>query len=161
MRTFQMMLWICVVFIAAGPALAQEPIVFPAKGQSQEQMERDKFSCYEWAKNESGFDPMKPPPAMAPPPQPGGGLNDTFKGAALGAGAGALIKRKGSRSKGAMTGALIGGVLGGISDSSKRRRERHRYEDYERQQANAYAAKRGTYNRAFEACMEGKGYTVK
>ena len=35
--------------------LAQEPIIFPAKGQSQEQTEKDKFSCYQWAKNETGF----------------------------------------------------------------------------------------------------------
>lgn len=56
-------------FLLTGLALAQDPIVFPAEGQSQEQMEKDKFSCYQWAKNETGFDPMQTPTASAPPPQ--------------------------------------------------------------------------------------------
>ncbi len=160
-RAFLIAFVICTSILIVGTALAQEPFVFPAKGQSQEQIERDKFSCYQWAKNESGFDPMQPPPAMGPPPQSRGGINDTFKGAALGAGAGALFKRKGSRSKGAMTGALIGGVLGGIMESDKRRRHERNREQYEQQRANAYAAKRNSYNRAYTACLEGKGYTVK
>ena len=42
--------------MTAGTAVAQELIVFPAKGQSNDQMEQDKFSCYTWAKNETGFD---------------------------------------------------------------------------------------------------------
>ena len=61
--------------LVAGPALAQELIIFPAQGQSDEQMEQDKYSCYQWAKKESGFDPMAPPTATEPPPQqsaPGG-----------------------------------------------------------------------------------------
>lgn len=41
-------------------ALAQNWIVFPAQGQSQEQMERDKYDCYTWSKQQTGFDPMQP-----------------------------------------------------------------------------------------------------
>ena len=160
-RAFQIVFVICTSMLIAGTALALDPIVFPAKGQSQDQMERDKFSCYQWAKNEAGFDPMKAPAAFAPPPQSRAGHDDVLKGAALGAGAGAIFKRKGSRSKGAMTGALIGGVLGGVMMSSKRHRDRRNQRQWEQQQANAYAAKRSTYNRAFAACMEAKGYTVK
>ena len=160
-RAFQTLLLICISMLIAGPALAQDPIIFPAKGQSQDQIERDKFTCYQWAKNETGFDPMKAPPPYAPPPQSRAGHGDTFKGAAIGAGAGAIFKRKGSRSKGAMTGALIGGVLGGVMMSSKRHRDRRNQRQWEQQQANAYAAKRSTYNRAFAACMEAKGYTVR
>lgn len=160
-RAFLIAFVICTSMLIVGTALAQEPFVFPAKGQSQDQIERDKFSCYQWAKNQSGFDPMQPPPASAPPPQSSAGINDTFKGAALGAGAGALFKRKGSRSKGAMTGALIGGVLGGIMESDKRRRHERNRQQYEMQRANAYAAQRNSYNRAYTACLEGKGYTVK
>lgn len=36
-------------------------MILPAKGQSNEQLEKDKFSCYGWAKQQSGFDPMKAP----------------------------------------------------------------------------------------------------
>jgi len=34
-------------------------VVYPAQGQSNEQMEKDKFECYGLAKNQSGFDPMQ------------------------------------------------------------------------------------------------------
>lgn len=159
-RAFQILLLVIMILGVAGPVLAQDPIIFPAKGQNQEQMERDKFSCYQWAKQDTGFDPMKAPPPYAPPPQSRENY-DALKGAALGAGAGALFKRKGSRSKGAMTGALIGGVLGGIMQSEKRRRHRRNYQQYEQQRANAYAAKRNRYNRAYAACLEAKGYVVK
>lgn len=159
-RAFQILFLICISALAAETALAQDPIIFPAKGQSQDQIERDKFTCYQWAKNETGFDPMKAPPPYAPPPQ-SRDSHDTLKGAALGAGAGAVFKRKGSRSKGAMTGALIGGVLGGISESHKSRKQKRKRQQYEQQRANAYAAKRNTYNRAYTACLEGKGYVVK
>jgi hypothetical protein len=37
---------------------AQDLIVFPAQGQSNEQMEKDKFECYTWARDQTGFDPM-------------------------------------------------------------------------------------------------------
>ena len=55
------------VFIA-GTAVAQDFMIYPAKGQSQDQMEKDKFECYSWAKGQTGFDPMEMPKATAPPP---------------------------------------------------------------------------------------------
>ena len=33
--------------------------VYPASGQTQEQMERDRYECHRWAADESGFDPTK------------------------------------------------------------------------------------------------------
>jgi len=39
----------------SGFALAQELMIFPAKGQSEDQMEKDKFECYSWAKKQTGF----------------------------------------------------------------------------------------------------------
>ncbi len=52
-----------------GPVMAQELIIYPAQGQSNDQMEKDKFECYTWAKKETGFDPMQMPTATAPPPK--------------------------------------------------------------------------------------------
>ena len=50
--------------------LGQDLIVFPANGQTQEQVEKDKSECYGWAKQETGFDPMQSqPPAQAAPAQ--------------------------------------------------------------------------------------------
>jgi len=44
---------------------AQELIVYPAQGQSSEQMEKDKFECYSWAKAQANFDPMQMPTATS------------------------------------------------------------------------------------------------
>ena len=148
------------VFLASS-ALAQDLIIYPAKGQSQEQMEKEKFECYTWAKQQTGFDPMQVPTASTPPPQEQAGQGGALKGAAVGAGAGALIKRGGSRSKGAGTGAVVGGVLGGARQSRQRSQDQQARQQWEQQQANEYAQKRNTYNRAYSGCMEGRGYTVK
>jgi hypothetical protein len=154
---------ISVLFLlcSAGVILAQDPIIFPAKGQSQDQMEKDKYACYQWAKNETGFDPMQTPTASAPPPQQKAGRGGAVKGAAVGAGVGAIVKKDDSRSKGAGTGALVGSVLGGAKQAQQNRQNEQARQQYEQQQANEYAQKRDTYNRAFSACMEPKGYTVK
>ena len=42
--------------------------VYPKKGQSAEQQEKDEFACYKWARGESGFDPMDVPTATSAPP---------------------------------------------------------------------------------------------
>ncbi len=157
---------LCAVFLliavfVTGPALAQELIIFPAQGQSNEQMEQDKYTCYQWAKNETGFDPMEVPKASTPPPEQTAKGGGAVKGAAVGAGAGSLIKSGGSRSKGAAYGALAGGLLGGARTQSQRRNDAQASQQWEQEQAREYAHKRNTYNRAFSACLESKGYTVR
>ena len=47
---------------------SQDLMIYPAQGQSNEQMEKDKFECYNWAKGQTGFDPMQMPTASSPPP---------------------------------------------------------------------------------------------
>ena len=71
------------------PILAQETIIYPTKGQSAQQMEKDKLECYSWAKGQTGFDPMVLPKATAPPPaqqQSGSVAGGAVKGGLLGAG---------------------------------------------------------------------------
>jgi len=152
----------CLVILAAGSATAQELIVFPAQGQSNDQMEQDKFSCYTWAKNETGFDPMAPPTATAPPPQKeaaqGGVVRGAARGALVGVAAGAIA---GDAGKGAAIGAASGGLLGGMRRGDQRRREEHNQKQWEQDQARQYSQSRSAYNRAYSACLEGKGYTVK
>ena len=144
-----------VVMMAATAHAAQEPIVFPAKGQSNEQTEKDKYSCYSWAKGQTGFDPMQAPTATAPPPEKKGGV---VKGAAGGALAGVAIGAiAGDAGKGAAIGAASGGIVGG----ARRAKSNREQEKYAQEQAAGYDQKRSTYNRAWGACMEGKGYTVK
>lgn len=150
------------IFFLTGIAAAQELIVYPAKGQSSDQMEQDKFSCYTWAKGETGFDPMAPPTATAPPPTQeapqGGVVRGAARGALVGVAAGAIA---GDAGKGAAIGAASGGLLGGMRRRDQYRREATNQQQWEQQQAQQYTQKRNTYNRAYSACLEGKGYTVK
>ncbi len=74
--------------LVTGSAVAQDLVIYPAKGQNQEQMEKDKFDCYGWAKQQSGFDPMQAQPqAQAVPAQSQGPQGERIKGAARGAAA--------------------------------------------------------------------------
>src|SRR6516164_90871 len=52
---------------------AQEIIAYPEQGQSQQQQQRDRYECYQWAVGQTGFDPQRqamgytpsgPPPAQ-------------------------------------------------------------------------------------------------
>ncbi|HJV35892.1 YMGG-like glycine zipper-containing protein [Geomonas sp.] len=134
---------------------AQEPIVYPAKGQNDDKMEKDKYSCYSWAKKQTGFDPMQAPTASAPPPkEKGGAVKGAAGGAAVGAVAGAI---GGNAGKGAAIGAATGGIIGGV----RKRQSQKEQASYQQDQQSQYANRRGEYNRAWGACMEGRGYTVK
>ena len=138
--------------------LANEVIVFPAKGQSNEQMEKDKHSCYGWAKEQTGFDPMALPTTSTPPPsqekKTGGGVKGALGGAALGA----II---GDSSKSARSGAAAGALIGGVRQGSANRATEQKTEQWKQQEASKYANNRNDYNRAYSACLEGKGYTTK
>jgi hypothetical protein len=67
------------------PALASDLYIYPRKGQSPEQMEKDKFACYTWAKQQSGFDPMQAPQTTSPPPPQKRTTARPLRGAAGGA----------------------------------------------------------------------------
>ena len=41
------------------PASGQDVYVYPAKGQSDEQLAEDRYACHRWAVEESGFDPSQ------------------------------------------------------------------------------------------------------
>jgi hypothetical protein len=148
-------------------ALGQDLIVFPAQGQSEAQMEQDKFACYNWAKGQTGFDPMQMPTASSPPPSQqqesvGGSM---LKGGIAGGAGGAIIGgiaggSRGAR-KGAAIGGLTGGALGGMHSSSQNRQIEQQRQQWEQEQTRQYLQQRNTYNRAYSACLEGKGYTVK
>lgn len=139
-------------------AVANEVIVFPAKGQSNEQVEKDKFSCYGWAKGQTGFDPMALPTTQTPPPSQEKKSGGIAKGALGGAALGAII---GDSSKSAKRGAAAGGLIGGVRQGSANRSTEQNTEQWKQQEASNYTNNRNQYNRAYSACLEGKGYTVK
>lgn len=125
-------------------ASAQQVFVYPKSGQSADQQARDQAACAEWAKSQSGVDPAAPPP----PPDRAARTGSTVRGAARGAAAGAAVGAiAGDAGKGAAAGSVVGGVAG-------RRRGK------QSEQA-ARGAERNAYDRAFAACMESRGYTVR
>ena len=141
-----------------GQAMAQELYIYPAKGQSAEQLDKDKYECYSWAKNDTGFDPMALPTTSSAPPKgqkkSGGAITGALGGAVLG---GVL----GDSGKSAKRGALAGGLIGGVRQSSQNTKTEQKQANWERQETANYANNRNNYNRAYSACLEGRGYTVK
>lgn len=146
--------------IAASSALASA-IVYPAKGQSNEQMEKDKSECYGWAQQQSGFDPANPPKVTVQQAQSGstgrGVAGGAARGAALGAIGGAIA---GNAGKGAAIGAATGGAFGGMRSRQSTRHAQNQYEQQVQQQQAQIDKLRDTYDRAFKACMSGRGYTI-
>ena len=147
------------------PVWAQDPIVYPAQDQSEDQMEKDKYQCYSWAKNQTGFDPMKTPTTTTGPPAKEKEVWGAGKTGVAGGATGAIVGGAARGKKGAVRGGLIGAaggaLIGGARSSSQRNREQQKRKDWERKETNNYARARSEYNRAFGACMEGRGYSVK
>ena len=152
-----------VLLLFSGPVFSNELVIFPAQNQSNDQMEKDKFACYQWAKQQSGFDPMAPPTTAAPPPAQnapqGGAVRGAARGALVGVTVGAITNNRKGRS--AAAGAAAGGLMGGMRRQDQVRQQNQAEQQWAQQEANRYAQLRNGYNRAYSACLEGKGYTVK
>ena len=148
--------------LCSGPVLAQDLIIYPNKGQSQEQLDKDKYECYSWAKQQTGFDPMQQPKATEPPPQQqaqqGGVVRGGARGALVGVTAGAIA---GDAGKGAAIGAASGALIGGARRQDQMRQQEQAEQQWAQEQAATYTKNRDGYDRAYGACLEGRGYTVK
>ena len=145
-----------------GALAAQELFVYPTKGQSAEQQEQDKFQCYSFAKGQTGFDPMAPPTtSTAPPPaeaSQGGVARGGLRGALGGAAIGAIA---GDTRQGLRIGAASGALVGGMRRSDQKQREEQNRQQWEQQEVANYSQNRNNYNRAYTACLEGRGYSVR
>lgn len=141
------------------PARADQPIIYPAKNQTAEQQEKDEGQCAEWAKKTTGIDPLAVAEAQvgAPSPQTGP-RGERLRGAARGALAGAAVGAvAGDAGKGAGVGAAAGTVAGGV-----RTRRAARAEEAARDQTQQKGQQDlATYGRAYRACLEGRGYTIR
>jgi len=140
----------------ASLALGQDLMIYPAEGQDKEKQEFDEFQCYGWAKDQSGFDPMAVPTATEAPPEQQARKGGLARGAAGGAAVGAII----DGGDGAAKGAAAGAVLGGMRRRGQQSGQAQQQANWEQEQAQQYAAARNKYNRAYAACLEGRGYTV-
>jgi hypothetical protein len=131
---------------------AQNPMVYPAQGQTPDQMSKDRYECHTWAVQQSGFDPSTGASATQPSTQQGRVGRETLRGGARGAAAGAAIGAiAGDAGKGAAIGATAGGLKRGFSQRDANK-------------AGSSAASNeaaNNYNRALGACLTGRGYTVQ
>jgi hypothetical protein len=142
------------VLVLCSGALAQRPAVYPAKGQSSKQQQKDQGQCNSWAKSNTGIDPAKmPPPAQDEGPAVGGG--ERARGASRGAVGGAAIGAiAGDAGKGAGAGAVVGTMAGGRKARQNQTAQNQQAQGQHNEQLN-------TYYRAFGACMEGRGYSIQ
>lgn len=154
-------------------ANAQDLYVYPANGQSDEQLSQDRYECHRWAAEESGYDPSQfgdeVPQTVRVPLPANASEGAAQKGIIVGAVAGAVIgSQNANAGQGAVLGAIVGSMIGGAAEEGGRR-------DAERQ-ASAEAARQAeelnrtkaekslrqsNYRRALTACLQGRGYSVK
>lgn len=131
--------------------------VYPGKGQNESQQGTDESVCYKSAVAKTGVDPtnLKPAPVPEPTRHQGGAV----RGAARGAAAGSVI---GAISGNAGQGAAIGAAAGGMGGYAGQRRLNEAEQHYAVANAHAQHSQQiGVFKRAYGACLESKGYTVK
>ncbi len=133
------------------PAAAQ--FVYPSEGQSPEQQAADEAACRSWAQGQTGVNPGEPPPQVRR-----GGGGEVLGGAATGAALGAI---GGAIGGGAGRGAKIGAGVGAGAGLFNKMRTNREYEQLQAQSQAAWRARQQSFQRAFGACMSGRGYTVQ
>ncbi|MBZ0168179.1 hypothetical protein MELA_02020 [Candidatus Methylomirabilis lanthanidiphila] len=112
--------------------------VYPQYGQTQEQLNRDRAECLEWARQQTGYSSGTQETAKGAGV---GAVLGALGGAAIGAVGGAVV---GSAGTGAAVGAATGAVGGAMSGGGA-----------------AYGKSQEGFDRAYAACMTGRGYAVK
>jgi hypothetical protein len=168
---------------AWSPAKSIGMFAYPKNNQNADQQLKDESQCYGSAKQNSGVDPQaaaaaapsadtqqaaqKQAAQQAGKDAPKGG---TVKGAAGGAAGGAAIGAiAGDAGKGAAIGATAGAVAGRRAQkkaSSAAQQQAAQQTAQQQQQAQSQATaehqqKLDSFKRAFSACMDSKGYSVK
>ena len=159
-------LMIPVVSQAGPPTLSTNPgnfVIFPAKGQAPDQQKEDEKAAYEWASDETGWDPYEAREALAREGFSAAEESDSTRGKAVGGAArGALLGVVvGAIADDAGKGAAIGATAGGLTRGMHSRRTRQSVAVSFDQSADAYDQKFERWKKYFVAAMEGKGYTVK
>lgn len=131
--------------------------VFPANKQSNQQQKEDEFECYLWAMEQTGIDPLNLPKIEAPVQT--GPTGGAVRGAAGGAVAGTAIGAiAGDAGKGAAIGATAGAMRGARAG---RQAQSQQNQQAQNQAVTTEDEIKQSFIKAFSACLEGKGYTVK
>jgi len=130
------------------------PFIYPSQGQSLDQQAGDEAACRSWSQQQTGFNPAQGPIYYSSSGSSGGEvIGGAARGAALGVIGGAI---GGNAGKGAAIGAGVGAASGLMRKNRKRRAD----QQAQQQAVNQYNQQLAGYNRAFGACMQGRGYAV-
>ena len=146
---------------ASVPAHLSRFYLYARRGQSAEQQERDRFECFHWAAQQTGFDPSR----RAMPredreqvvPSPSGGT--ILAGTVTGALVGAAVSDPWDTEEGAFIGAIAGTALGAVTANAEARAIRTAHQ--ETPARASYEQQAADHRRAMSACLEGRGYVVK
>jgi hypothetical protein len=141
---------------AASPAAKAGLFVYPQKQQTPEQQTQDENACYGSAQQQTGIDPTAPA-AAAPEAteKKGGAAKGSARGAAGGAAVGAITGDAG-------TGAAVGATAGAVRGRRQQKKANKEAEQQAQQQGQAQQQQQlDTFRRAFSACLDSKGYSVK
>jgi hypothetical protein len=141
---------------SGSPAAKIGLFIYPQKEQTPQQQAGDENACYSSAKQQTGIDPTAPPPAPQQADKKNGGA---IKGAAGGAAGGAAV---GAIAADAGTGAAIGATAGAVRGRRQQKKANKQAEQQAQQQGQAQQQQTlDTFRRAFSACIDAKGYSVK
>ena len=162
--------WLLVLslgLICVGPALAQLSYsglyVYPKHGQSADRQSRDAGQCDRSAVEVTGYDPAHPPAATLAEKSLGDQGRTIAKStvvgsaasSAVGAAAGAAIGR-------AARGAAMGGAGGAVAGLLRGWFVARRDQQAQTHQGQVrHAQHHQQYVRAFSACMDARGYSVR
>ena len=151
---------------AGPPTLSANPahhVIFPAKGQTSEQQEKDEHDAYDWACEQTGWDPYKAHDALmeqsketqeAAGKTRGAAFGGAARGALLGLAVGAIAGESGE-------GAAIGAAAGGLGKGMRSQKSRSQLQTSQAGSEKEYKAKFAEWDKHFVAAMKGKGYTIE
>lgn len=156
---------------APAPAAPPKPanlglFVYPGTGQDAAKQGQDENECYTWARQQTGIDPMAAPTQAAAVEAPkGGAVKGAARGAAKGAAVGAVSDERHVGDEGSLDageGATAGAAAGAVKGRRAQKKATKQAEGQAKQAAAAQDTQaKDTFKKAWGACLEGRGYSVK
>jgi hypothetical protein len=139
--------------------------VYPGSGQDAAKQGQDENECYSWARQQTGIDPTAATQAAAVEAPKGGAVKGAARGAARGAAVGAISDERHIGDEGSLDageGAAAGATAGAVKGRRAQKKATKKAEAQAQQTAVTQDAQnKDTFKKAWGACLEGRGYSVK
>ncbi len=134
--------------------------VYPANGQSPDQLAKDRYECHNWAVQQTGVDPTRPGAGpyerVVVAPAPGAGTATGLIGGAI---IGSILAGPRASGFGAVVGGATGAIIGSSADQQAQAQAQQTQQQIYQQQA-VDRANANAYRRAITTCLTARGYTV-